>query len=231
MKIKKSLLSLSIFSGAALLTACGGDSDQTYSYKVEITNLTYAQPLSPAAIIVHKQDYKLFSEGQTASIELEQLAESGNAENLISRAQQEDSVFHQGLTNGLIQPGDTYEYNFSLNYEVSDQAITIATMLVNTNDGFTGINAETIIRLRVNQTQEFYGPVWDSGTEGNSETAATIPGPAGGGEGFNSSRDDLNKIIFHSGVVSQGDGLAGSALTEQHRFNQPASSIRITRTR
>ena len=58
--------------------------------------------------------------------------------------------------------------------------------------------------------------VWDSGTEANSETAATIPGPAGGGEGFNATRDDSDTVSFHSGVISQDDGLTSR---QDRRFN------------
>ncbi len=61
---------------------------------------------------------------------------------------------------------------------------TGATRLVNTNDAFTGVNAGRIGDLEVGESKYSSQP-WDAGTEGNIETAATIPGPAGGGEGFN----------------------------------------------
>ena len=58
-----------------------------------------------------------------------------------------------------------------------------------------------------------------------------IPGPAGGGEGFNANRDDeADRVSMHSGVVSQDDRLASSALTEQHRFDNPVARVRIERT-
>ena len=72
--------------------------------------------------------------------------------------------------------------------------------------------------------------VWDSGTELNDELAATIPGPAGGGEGFNTTRDDTDVVSFHPGVISQDDGLATSALSGNHRFLNPGARITITRT-
>jgi hypothetical protein len=34
---------------------------------------------------------------------------------------------------------------------------------------------------------------------------------------------------MHPGVVSADDGFATSALTEQHRFDNPVAEIRITR--
>jgi hypothetical protein len=71
--------------------------------------------------------------------------------------------------------------------------------------------------------------VWDAGTEANDELAATIPGPAGGGEGFNADRNDDDRVAFHSGVISQDDGLASSALSANHRFLNPGAQLVITR--
>ena len=71
---------------------------------------------------------------------------------------------------------------------------------------------------------------YDSGTEANTETAATIPGPAGGGEGFNAARDDIaDQVAMHSGVVGQDDGFATSDLTGQHRFDNPVAQVTIER--
>ena len=35
---------------------------------------------------------------------------------------------------------------------------------------------------------------------------------------------------MHTGVISQDDGFVGSALTGQHRFDNPALMVRIERT-
>lgn len=233
MKFKTSLLSLSIMASSALLTACGGDdndSDQSYDYKVEVTNLTYSQPLSPVAIVIHNKGYEMFSEAESASLALEELAESGATESLLYEAQAHESVILTLAGENVILPGKTAQFSLSLERDIANQQISLASMLVNTNDAFTGINHSIVNPLSVDEVQTFYGPVWDAGTEQNSETAATIPGPAGNGEGFNVERDnDIDKVVFHGGVVSHDDGLESSVLTEQHRFNQPASLIRITR--
>jgi len=105
------------------------------------------------------------------------------------------------------------------------------TMLVNTNDGFSGINQLAVGQLNVGESLEVRGVVYDAGTESNSEMAGTIPGPADGGEGFNALRDDrADQVTMHTGVVSADDGLAESILTQQHRFDNSAVSIRVTRT-
>ena len=103
-------------------------------------------------------------------------------------------------------------------------------MLVNTNDAFTGVNAGPIGDLEVGESKTFLSQPWDAGTEGNIETAATIPGPAGGGEGYNMARDDQDFIAVHLWVVTEDDGLVTSVLDESHRFLGPVARFVLTRT-
>ena len=69
----------------------------------------------------------------------------------------------------------------------------------------------------------------DAGTEVNSEAAGTMPGPADGGEGFNATRTDTGYVAMHPGVVTVDDGLTNSVLTVQHKFDNPAVRIMVTR--
>lgn len=247
MNFKTSLLSTAVLAGSLLLTACGGDSnsnddstsanDSNYIFTIEVTNLTYAQPLSPPALVLHDSAYELFSEGFEASIGLEELAESGSNIALLDEAETDDSVIQTIAGESIIPPGSSQKFTLTIEAEsntdleeLENTQISLITMLINTNDAFTGEKNIDISQLEVNQSKSHNGPVWDSGTEENTETADSIPGPAASGEGFNSSREnDVNKIIFHAGVVSVDDGLSGSILTQAHRFDQPASRIRITR--
>ncbi len=61
--------------------------------------------------------------------------------------------------------------------------LSIATMLVDTNDAFTGLNAMDISNMEVGDSRAFMAPSWDSGTEANLETADTMPGPAAAAAG------------------------------------------------
>ena len=104
-------------------------------------------------------------------------------------------------------------------------------MLVNTNDAFSGLNAMQVDNMAVGELISRTSIAYDAGTEADSEQATTIPGPAGGGEGFNAARDDqADRVSMHSGIVSRDDGFATSDLTEQHRFDNPVVMVRIVRT-
>jgi hypothetical protein len=62
------------------------------------------------------------------------------------------------------------------------------------------------------------------------EDASSVPGPAGGGEGFNAARDDTDFVRIHPGVISGPDGFAGSALDSAHDWDNPILKIVVKRT-
>ena len=104
-------------------------------------------------------------------------------------------------------------------------------MLVNTNDAITGVNDVLVGDMAVGDSVTLRAIAYDAGTEANTETAATIPGPAGGGEGFNAARDDIaDRVAMHPGIVGAEDGFATSNLTGQHKFDNPVALITIGRT-
>lgn len=225
-----------------MLSACGGSSSSskmmpveepdpmiTYSYQVTVTNLTYAQPMSPIAVLLHNEG-QLWTIGEMASVPLENLAESGDNADVLA-----ESIVLSGQSGaGLLLPGMSEVVDISYTFTDVNNApmmVSLATMLVNTNDAFTGVNALAINNLAIGESISLTTSSYDSGTEKNSELMATIPGPAGGGsgEGFNAERDDIDKVTMHSGIVSVDDGLMISALTQAHRFDNPTLAVMVTR--
>jgi hypothetical protein len=201
------------------------------SFDVTVSNLTNAQPLSPVAVIAHQSGYAVFEIGSAASAGLEELAEGGDNTELLAEADADAMV--AGSASGASPIGPAGSETVTVDVLDSDRSglrISIATMLVNTNDAFTSLNA-AVESMAVGDVLSFYGVAYDAGTEADTEMAVHIPGPAGGGAGFDAVRDDQADLVaMHSGVVSQDDGLASSDLTEQHRFDNPVAHIRITRT-
>ena len=226
---------------AVLLSACGSDDDdddpvvaapETAQFQVSITNLTFAQPQSPAGVIFHEIGYSAFAEGQRASVELETMAEGGAAAPLLTAADADANVVatYEGPTP--VAPGGNRTFSMTVTTDDLDELyLTALTMLVNTNDAFTGVNSVSLAGMAVGDSRRWTGPVWDAGTELNTEADGTMPGPADGGEGFNAARDDFNDVVvFHAGVLTQDEGKTDSVLTAVHKFDQPAVSVRVTRT-
>ena len=78
------------------------------------------------------------------------------------------------------------------------QCISVTAMLVNTNDAFAGVDCVNVSELKNGEMMTIALPTYDAGTENNSEEASTIPGPAGGGEGFqHRDRDDKDFVSIH----------------------------------
>ncbi|MEM7279591.1 MAG: spondin domain-containing protein [Pseudomonadota bacterium] len=202
------------------------------SFEISVSNLTNAQPLSPAAVILHQEAYSVFTVGTAASLGLEDLAEGGSNAALLAEADAAVGVTATASGAGAIGPGG----NETITVDVLASGlpglnVSVISMLVNTNDAFSGLNSLSVESMAVGETISTRGIAYDAGTEFNSETAATIPGPAGNGEGFNAVRDDRQDAVkMHQGVVSRDDGYAGSDLTEAHRFDNSVIAVSVTRT-
>ncbi len=211
-----------------LLAGCYHRDDDRVSYEVRVTNLTEAQPLSPLAVILHRDGYAIWQVGSAASDGLERLAEGGNPDALLLEASANPAVITTVADSTAILPGTSSSVTL-MSHAKGNLALSLATMLVNTNDGFTGIKAEILDGLARQQSRSITVRAYDAGTEANSESVATVPGPAAGGEGYNTVRDDRDSVGGHPGVISSDDGLSGSALNASHRFDSPVALVTITR--
>ncbi len=240
MKTHYKIISYSaVLSSLLILSGChsndnvssgGNTNDNKRSYTVSVSNLTGNQPLSPVGLVLDKEGFKAWMTGQTANEALEQLAEGGDASALVSQASALASNLATTTGTGAIASGMSQQFTLSAT-DASSAKLTVFSMLINTNDAFTGVNAVSLDALMVDQELVLDVPAYDAGTELNSEEAGTMPGPADGGEGFNAARDDLlDKVTIHQGVISQDDGLASSTLDQSHRFDNPVARVIITRT-
>ena len=208
---------------------CSSDSDDDFrSYRVSVTNLTHNQPMSPAAVALHDAGARGWETGAGASTGLEDLAEGGSPTAFLAEAETDPNVFTTAAGGGAFMPGATTEVEIGT-FERGALYVTAASMLVNTNDAFTGITSRMVSGLEVGESWSAMVPAYDAGTEANSEMAGTIPGPAAGGEGFNAARDDRDFVSIHPGVVTADDGLANSVLRETHRWDNPVARIMVTR--
>ncbi len=224
------------FSGKTLLfgsliialSACSDSDDDDMSmdnqmYRIKITNLTNAQPLSPPVAMLHNASFSFWEIGEAASVALETMAEGGDGSVLL--ALQADNPQH--ADTATLGPGSSTEFTLEMGNH-TDNLLSVAGMLVNTNDAFSGINAISLDELEPGQQMTFFSYTYDAGTEMNTESAGTIPGPADGGEGFNAARDDVTSVVtFHSGVVSVDDNHATSTLSGVDKFDNPTLRIEV----
>lgn len=242
MRIHKN--TLAVLATMTVIAACDNDSGEVFqpspppppppamaTFDVTVSNLTNGQPLSPVAVIAHVDGYNVFTVGTAATAGLEVLAEGGDNSDLITEADGDANVLATGSGAAPIGPAGSETVSVTvLESDVANLQISAVAMLVNTNDAITVLNAADVSGLAVGDTWSTRTIAYDAGTEADTEQAAHIPGPAGGGEGFNAARDDeTDRVSMHSGVVSRDDGFATSDLTGDHRFDNPVATIRIER--
>ena len=209
------------------LAACSDNDNDTgpitKSYHITITNLTHAQPLSPPIALLHDEAFNLWSIGEGATLALEMMAEGGDGSALLAFA----SANPQYQAMAALPPGGSSEFTLSTS-QSSLNRLSLAGMLVNTNDAFSGLNSIELDALQPSQSVVFYSNVYDAGTEFNSELAGTIPGPADGGTGFDAIRDDVTSVVtLHGGIVSVDDGFSASTLSGADRFDNSALRIKV----
>jgi hypothetical protein len=187
-------------AAALLIPAAGSSSRNERTWNVTVTNLTPpgSQPLSPPLFVVHSSQADLWSAGDVASHPVAAIAEdadNGPAESAFAQLPGVNDVFTGA--GGPIPPGASRTYSVETTGQYN--RLTLLTMLVNTNDGFTGLDSE---RLR-GQGDTFSVMAYDAGSETNNERAAFIPGPCCNHPFV---RDPEGALIrMHEGITGRGD--------------------------
>jgi Spondin_N len=188
-------------------------------WQVTVENLTPAgsQPLSPPLVVVHSPRADVWSVGSIANHGVAAIAEDANntpLEEALPQVRGVDSVFT--VPGGPIPPG--HSSSFEVETRGRFERLTLLTMLVNTNDAFTGLDS-----LRVRGQGEVIETIaYDAGSERNNELAGFIPGPCCNNPFV---RDPEGALIRpHDGIIGVGD--LDPAV---YGWPEPAAQITITR--
>ncbi len=245
--MKSTKTALGVFAFCAILAGCSSDNDNdpvpvtptpapapepvTRTFEVNVVNLTAGQPFSPLALVAHEAGYTAFVVGEPASSGLELLAEGGDNAEFLTEAADQDAVLMTASAGGPLPPGATETMMMVLAEDEAEMAYVSAfTMLVNSNDAITAARGIALGAMEVGDAMSVTTIGYDAGTEANSELAGTIPGPADGGEGLNTARDDTEDAVRgHPGVLTIDDGLTSSVLAEIHRWDNPVARVTVSR--
>lgn len=215
----------------APVSAHGND---TKTYEVTITNLTTGQPLTPALAATHKSNTGFFRVWRPASSQLQQIAENGNLapmRALIDGSRRfYDSEVGMGQA-GPIMPGETVA--FELDAASRFNFLSWASMLICTNDGFTGVN-KLKLPSRVGRSVTRYTGAYDAGTEINTEDWDNLVPPCAQLTGFGDQggTGTSDPALAQNGVIRHHRGIRGIAdlVPDVHGWRDPVAKITITRT-
>jgi hypothetical protein len=167
----------------------------TKTYQVTVTNITNSmQGLSPLVIATHPASARAWQMGQPASAGFELLAEEGMTGALAGevRAGATDVV----TTGAHLLPGDAITVTITAR---DGDVLSAATMLIQTNDGFTGLDSAP---LADGSTDTM---AYDAGTEDNTEAKADVPGPPFGGMNAGPATNPKGVVAAHEGIAGRGD--------------------------
>jgi len=128
-------------TSAAVAAALFGavSSANAADYEVTITNLTSGIYFTPLIAGAHSADVALFQAGTEASTELQTMAEGGNVGPLAALLESVGASVATG--EGLLAPGATATLTISDSGNEGNSRLSVAGMLLPTNDGFVGLNS------------------------------------------------------------------------------------------
>jgi hypothetical protein len=214
---------LALASAAAIVPATvsaghgGGSSTSTYRITVENLTPDGSQPLSPVGTVVHQRRADVWSPGQPATTAVAAVAEDAALPIFVDTYTQTPGVRSATVGGAApIAPGATA--TFEVEAQRGDR-LSLISMLVNTNDAFTGLDSVRLGRRH----QEFHVRAYDAGTEANNEDPGFIPGPAGGNPGARDPEGDV--IRHHEGLVGQPGGIDPAT----YGWDDPVAHIVIER--
>lgn len=208
-------------------------------YKVTITNLTAGQPFTPPVLVTHTRRTGIFTVGEPTSEEIQAIAENGNLEPLLA-ALGADVQVHEVVAGAapLVpanNPGET-PFDSTATFKITTHGratfLSFASMLICTNDGFTGLDS---IKLPKHKTTVF-SVAYDARTETNTEDFADMVPPCQGLIGVSSGDDGTgmsNPLLAEDGVTIPHVGILGGIdlFPEVHGWSDPVAKIEIERVR
>ena len=210
---------------------------------VTITNLTKGQIFAPAVVVTHaagQADYPptgplsqfagsgnvmmhpLFTPGKPASNELAMLAEEGRGDPLKALLMTDPRVLDVQIVTGAggpIMPGETV--SAEILFDLDHQFVSLAAMLVTTNDGFIALR-DGWIPIRGGAVM-YMADVWDAGSEANTEDCMHIPGPPCGTHDGRMQEGAEGYVHIHNGIHGIG-GVSAAG----YDWRNPAAEILIT---
>lgn len=207
------------------------------TYRVTIYNLTVGQPFTPPVVAVHNERADVFEVGEPAGDGVIAIAENGNNDPLVTALAGSPNVADYATGMAPIVPahdpgatGFDSVATFTLTTRRGAKRLSFVSMLICTNDGFTGIDS---VRLPA-RSKTVYARAYETRTEMNTEDFADIVPPCQGLSGVSS--DDAgtgqsNFAIAEGGVVIPHPGIVGGNDLQRrvHDWNDPVAKVVIER--
>ncbi|MFA0084660.1 spondin domain-containing protein [Vibrio sp. 10N.261.51.F12] len=212
----------------SVTAALSGVSAQAAELDITLTNATKGIYFTPLIVAAHDSTLVMFRTGESASPELEAMAEGGDISGLSSVIANAGGVVVENPASGILNPGD--QTTFSIDTGTMSY-LSISAMLLPTNDGFVGLDSWEIPSEAGTYKVRLRG--YDAGTEANDELAASMPNPpfitfGAGGTGVETTVTNA-KVHVHAGNLGDSDPAAGISDLDSasHRWLNPVATLTV----
>lgn len=203
------------------------DDDNGRWYEVTVTNITpgsgmvAGQIFNGLVVATHNANFRLFTLGQPASDGLAAVAEDADTSELVLDLMDDPDVQDvQTNSNAPILPGDSASVTVSA--DKRHRFLSLATMLVTTNDAFAALNG---VRLPRRGSTSFFSVAYDAGSEANTENCSDIPGPPCGNPFKRVPVGAEGYVSVHSGIHGIGSPL--DIVPEDRDWRNPVTWITV----
>lgn len=221
----------------ATLRSAGAADAGVREYDVTINNLTGSQPLSPGVIATHTKNVEVWAPGRPASEGIRQIAENGDDAPAVAELTGVPGIFDV-VGTGLPPihraggPGPTSR-TFRVTARGNANRLSLAVMLICTNDGFTGIHG---VRLPGGfKPATFTGQGYDAGTESNDQLHTHIVDPCGAIGPVAAAADGQNlRTPTPGGLIRLHPGIqpgVGDLSAPAHGWTDPVARITVQRVK
>jgi hypothetical protein len=215
------------------------DAAPTRTFDVTVENLTEGgQHLTPPLLAVHRGSLEIFRLGRPATHEIQQIAENGNLGPMISRF--ENSPHLSSFTvatsgtglEGPLAPGEAV--TVSLTADPGSEFLSFVSMLICTNDGFTGVSGMKLPN-RVGEEARIHFSAYDAGTEVNTQDFGDLVPPCPVLSGVISTlpgTGETDPALAEDGVIHLHEGIGdfGGLTPSLHGWTNPVARLKVKRT-
>lgn len=225
MKLKSLLLATSVLSTSVFAQQ---------NLTITVQNLTQGMYYTPFVVAAHDSDISLFKLGEAASPALEMMAEGGDISALVTTLTAADADVVDMFSGPMAPAGWSTK---DLMTSEGNKYLSLAAMLLPTNDAFTALNSWKIPEEA--GTYTILIDAYDAGTEANTEILSSDPDvgfpnapfvglATTGGTGV--TTEEANSTVhIHRGNLGDDNPTGGNSDIDNtvHRWLNPVAKVTV----
>lgn len=209
-------------------------------FSVKIVNLTGGFWYTPFLVAAHDSNTRLFTAGETASANIQAMAEGGDISGLVTDLTALNATIQANPAGGPLGPGMSTTTDLNTD-NTQNTNLSVVAMLLPTNDAFMGLNGITIPTAPGIYSWDVVA--YDAGTEANNELLVPgaggapgvlgIPADPGGNSGTGGTgvpTTEIDKVHIHRNALGDMDATGGRSDLNAgiHRWLNPVARVIVT---